>query len=54
VELATWPDFSWDRLRLAGAEEHFLMGAGVVVGTVKHLAPEEREQLTVEAMSTEA
>lgn len=30
------------------------MGTGVVVGTIKHLAPDEREQLTVETMSTEA
>jgi hypothetical protein len=34
-------------------EESFRMGAGVAVGTVKHLAPEEKVQLIVEAMSTE-
>ncbi len=27
---------------------------GVLVGTVKHLGPDERDQLTIEAMSTEA
>jgi len=49
-----WPKFTWDKPCLAKAEEQFLLGAGVIVGTVKHLAPEESEQLTVEAMSSEA
>lgn len=36
------------------AEQQFLIGGGVFVGTVKHLAKEERNQLTIEAMSAEA
>ncbi len=49
-----WPDFSWKKSLLTKAEELFLLGAGVFVGTVKHLAAEDRNQLTVELMSTEA
>ena len=49
-----WPKFAWNRERLALAEQQFLIGAGVFVGTVKHLAKEERNQLTIEAMSAEA
>ena len=49
-----WPEFSWDKTRLAKAEEHFLLGAGVLVGSVRHLGPEDEEQLRVEAISTEA
>jgi Fic family protein len=49
-----WPNFSWNPLRLAKAEQHFLRGGGVLVGMVKHLGPEDRELLTVEAISTEA
>jgi Fic family protein len=49
-----WPNIAWDRARLEKAEQQFLMGGGVLVGTVKHLPEEDREQLTVEAMSTEA
>ncbi|MEP6716758.1 MAG: DUF4172 domain-containing protein [Terriglobia bacterium] len=49
-----WPEFSWDKARLMKAEEHFLVGSGVFIGTVKHLSPEDAEQLTVEAMSIEA
>jgi Fic family protein len=49
-----WPHFSWDKTTLAKAEEQFLLETGVIVGTVKHLGQEDREQLTVESMSIEA
>lgn len=49
-----WPHFAWDATRLVKAEEQFLLEAGEFVGTVKHLGPDDREHLTVEAMSTEA
>jgi len=49
-----WPDFSWDKGRLRKAEEHFLVGAGVFAGAFKHLPQSDQEQLTVEAISTEA
>lgn len=51
---AEWPDFTWERSRLAKAEEQFLLGGGVFLGTAKHLDSESRHQLTVEAMSNEA
>lgn len=53
-ERSNWPDFGWNRSRLLRAEERFLHGAGVFLGTVKHLPDDERDQLHVEAMSTEA
>jgi len=49
-----WPAFAWDQSRFAKAEERFLVEAGVFVGTVKHLTSEDRDQLLIEAMSTEA
>jgi Fic family protein len=49
-----WPNFSWDATHLRKAEEHFLVGTGVFAGTLKHLSPPDQEQLTVEAISTEA
>src|ERR1700690_4313697 len=49
-----WPHFSWDRARLANPEAHFLVETGLLAGVFKHLGPEHREQLTVEAMSMEA
>lgn len=53
-EQPDWPHFTWNQDRLALAEQQFLVGGGVLLGTVKHLGDEERNQLTVEAMSTEA
>jgi Fic family protein len=49
-----WPHFSWNAVRLAAAERQYLVGGGGLLGTVKHMREEERDQLTVEAMSTEA
>jgi Fic family protein len=49
-----WPNFRWNRARLEAVEKQFLVGGGVFVGTVRHLGKEERDQLTIEAMSTEA
>ncbi len=49
-----WPVFTWNRSRLEAAEQQFLVGGGVLVGTAKHLGNEERDQLMIEAMSTEA
>src|SRR5258708_36234671 len=49
-----WPNFTWNRARIEKAEQKFLLGGGVLVGTVKHLPEEDRQQLTVDAMSTEA
>jgi Fic family protein len=53
-EKPDWPNFAWDQARLAMAEQQFLLSGGVLVGAVKHLSDADREQLTVEAMSTEA
>jgi Fic family protein len=49
-----WPSFRWDRTRVEAAERQFLVSGGVFVGTVRHLGKEERDQLNIEAMSTEA
>lgn len=49
-----WPNFAWDGSRLAPTEQRFLLSAGTLVGSVKHLDGDEREQITIEAISTEA
>ena len=49
-----WPRFSWDQTLLRKAEEHFLMGSGMFVGTIRHLGAIDQEQLTIEAISLEA
>jgi Fic family protein len=49
-----WPNVTWNRSRLAQAEQQFLVGAGTLIGTFKHLDGEERSHITIEAISTEA
>lgn len=49
-----WPRFVWNEARLQAAEEQFLVGGGIILGAVSHLDGESRQQLTVDAMSTEA
>jgi len=49
-----WPHFKWESARLTQAEEQFLLGAGVAIGTFKHLGEDEHTQLLVELMSGEA
>ena len=49
-----WPRFSWEAARLVKAEERFLLAAGGLVGAVRHLQDEDRDQLFIEVMSEEA
>lgn len=49
-----WPRFVWDAKRLDAAEHRFLVGGGVVTGITRHLSKEDRDQLAVEVLSTEA
>ena len=49
-----WPGFTWSAARFTKAEEQFLLGSGVFVGSVKHLHEEDKDQLIIESMSTEA
>src|SRR5215472_8108729 len=49
-----WPKFAWKASRLAVPEQQFLVAGGTFVGAIKYLGEEDRNQLTVEAISTEA
>ena len=49
-----WPKFSWNPDLLLKAEGQFLLGAGMFVGTFAHLGSDDRDQLVIEALSTEA
>jgi Fic family protein len=49
-----WPDFTWNPDLLRRAEEQFLLGGGKFAGTFAHLGADDKDQLTIEALSTEA
>lgn len=48
-----WPRFSWSSDRMNRAEERFLVGGGVIFGTVNCLNEESRDLLMVQAISDE-
>jgi len=49
-----WPEFTWSPDVLRRAEEQFLLAGGMFAGTFAHLGPEDKDQLVIEALSTEA
>uniref|UniRef100_UPI0035CA81A4 DUF4172 domain-containing protein n=1 Tax=uncultured Sphingomonas sp. TaxID=158754 RepID=UPI0035CA81A4 len=52
-QLTDWPRFSFDPARLREAEERFLKGAGVIVGSMHHLNGEARQGIAIELISQE-
>lgn len=49
-----WPIFTWDASRLAEAEKQFLLGGGILLGAAQHLGQDQRDNVRVEIMSSEA
>jgi Fic family protein len=49
-----WPRFQWDARALSEREGRFLREAGVVVGALKHVGGDQRSNLVIELISTEA
>ena len=53
-QLPDWPDFRFLRERLAERETAFLRQTGVVIGTLRHFADDQRLPLIIDLISTEA
>ncbi|MGB0713764.1 MAG: Fic family protein [Gammaproteobacteria bacterium] len=49
-----WPRFRYDRVALEGLEAAFLREGGVLVGSFKHLADDDKERISVELATSEA
>jgi Fic family protein len=49
-----WPRFQWDQRALSEREGRFLREAGVIVGALKHVGEDQRSNLVIELISTEA
>ena len=52
-QFSDWPRFSFDQVRLRDAEERFLKGSGVIVGSMHHLDGEARQGIVIELISQE-
>ena len=53
-QLPDWPNFTWEQTRLTRPETLFAEGAGMVIGSSRHLDNTSRETLIVDIMSHEA
>lgn len=49
-----WPQFRYDSTKLDALEAEFLRQSGEVIGAIKHVSDDDRQQLTVELMGNEA
>ncbi|MEI9850319.1 MAG: Fic family protein [Sphingomonas sp.] len=49
-----WPSFAYDAKRLRSREDHFLKGAGILVGAMSHLHADDRQNLSIELLAQEA
>ncbi len=49
-----WPEFSFDASRLEPLERQFLLSSGEVIGAIRHVSDNERDQLRIELISEEA
>ena len=49
-----WPKFTWDQELLTKREFEFLEQAGLLIGASKHFSEQDRIDLTISLMSTEA
>jgi Fic family protein len=49
-----WPRFEYDPAQLAGFEAEFQKQSGIFIGSIKHAAQADEEQLRVELLSDEA
>lgn len=49
-----WPNFNYNEAKIALLENRFLQESGVVRGAFTHIREEDKKQLVIELMSTEA
>ena len=49
-----WPNFRYDSTAIEPLERRFLISSGEILGAVRHLINEERDQLRIELLSEEA
>ena len=49
-----WPEFRYDRAKMEALEAEFLHQSGVFMGSIRHVGEDDKQQLCVELISTEA
>src|SRR5690606_26210313 len=49
-----WPNFRYDSAVIESLERQFLLSSGEILGAVRHVTGDERDQLRIELLSEEA
>lgn len=49
-----WPNFTYNKAKLADFERHLLLNAGILFGAYKHLNDADKQYITIELISNEA
>lgn len=53
-QLKNWPNFTWNKDKLEKYEHTFILKSGVVIGSSQHISSEDKQELLVQLLSTEA
>jgi Fic family protein len=53
-ELPCWPKFEWNLELLRAREQVFMENAAIAVGTMRHLGKDDREDVVIELLSSDA
>jgi Fic family protein len=53
-QLNNWPNFTWDAKKIEQYEALFLLKSGVILGSSQHISEDDKQELFVELLSSEA
>ena len=53
-QLKNWPNFTWDKEKLECYEKDFILKSGVIIGSSKHISKEDKQELFIQLLSSEA
>ncbi|MCC5791289.1 MAG: Fic family protein [Legionellaceae bacterium] len=53
-QLQNWPNFAWDKDKLEKYERAFILSVGVIIGSSEHFSNEDKQELFIQLLSTEA
>ena len=53
-QLKNWPNFTWNQSQLEKYEHEFILNAGVIIGSSEHISNEDKQELFIQLLSSEA
>lgn len=53
-QLSDWPKFTWEKDKMLVHERSFTEGAGIIIGSSRHISQENNQNLFIELMCTDA